>query len=270
MKNKNTIEFTPTSCELLTAPWKHTVRPADEDLVFKEGFTKLKLENGQNWIRVVPALMGADNWMANVPVVEMGHGRFVHPSAFRENASLCAFDVAKSWFQANAPDELLSRDNPSGHRFRCRSLAACWCLVENKAGGGDAGGVNARLFLGSTFEGGGKNNSPAGLGHRIWEKLTEPDPDVDVIAKPLDLLKGTMVCIEKEQEKGAKYPTCHVRVGRRASPIQDLFNRMEPAEFGLLRPVEQTLRELSVEEEWGHLARMIGLKMADLIRSSLA
>lgn len=269
MKNKNTIEFASTSSEPLKAPWKHTVRPADEDLIFKDGFTKLKLEKGPNWIRVVPPLMGTDNWMAYVPVVEMGHGRFVHPRAFRKDAK-SVFNVAERWFKVNAPEELNSRDNPSGHRFRCRSLAACWCLVENKVEKEDAGVVNARLFLGSTFEGGGKNGNPAGLGDRIWKKLTEPDLDVNVIAEPMHPLKGTMVCIEKEQEKGAKYPTCHVRVGRRASPIQDLINRMEPAEFGLLRPVEQTLRELSEEEEWSHLGRVIGVKMADLIRSSVA
>jgi len=269
MKSKNTIKFAPTSSEQLQAPWTRKVRPAAEDLIFKVGFTKLKLENGSNWCRIVPPLMEAKNWMAHVPVVEMGQGRFVHPSAFREDAQ-SVFDVAERWFKANAPEELLSRDNPSGHRFRRHSLGACWCLVENKAGEADAGRVNARLFLGSTFEGDGKNGSPAGLAHRIWEKLTKPDPDVDVIAKPMDLLKGTMVCIEKAQEKGAKYPTCHVRVGRRASPIQDLLDRMEPAEFGLLRPVDQTLRELSEEEEWGHLGRAIGVKMADLIRSSVA
>ena len=269
MKNKNTIEFAPPSNEPLKAPWQRPARPANEDLIFKDGFTKLKLEKGANWIRVVPPLMGTDNWMAYVPVVEMGHGRFVHPRAFREGAK-SAFDVAERWYKANAPDELNSRDNPAGHRFRCRSLAACWCLVENKAGGGDAGGVNARLFLGSTFEGGGKDGGPAGLGYRIWQKLTESDPDVDVIAEPMDPLKGTMVCIEKEQKKGEKYPTCHVRVGRRASPIQDLLDRMEPAEFAKLCPVDQTRRELSEEEEWGHLGLVIGVKMADLIRSSVA
>ena len=61
-----------------------------------------------------------------------------------------------------------------------------------------------------------------------------------------------------------------MRVGRRASPIQDLFDRMEPAEFAKLCPVDQTRRELSEEEEWVHLGRVIGVKMADLIRSSVA
>ncbi len=263
MKNNNMIKFAPASGHPLKAPWKLTTRPADEDLIFKDGFTKLKLENGPNWFRVVPPMMEADNWMAYVPVVEMGHGRYVHPSAFRENAK-SAFDLAENWYKANAPEEWNSRDNPSGHRFRRRSQAACWCLVENKAGG-----VHARLFLGSTFEGGGKNGSPAGLGHRLWVKLTEPDPDVDAIADPVDSMEGTMICVEKEQEKGARYPVCHVRVGRRASPIQDLLDRMEPAEFDLLRPVEDTLRELSEEEEWEHLGRVIGGKMADLIRSTV-
>ncbi len=264
MKNKNTIEFEPTTNNSITAPWMRTVRTPDEDLIFKDGFTKLKLEMGPNWVRVVPALPGAGSWMANVPTVEMAHGRFVNPSAFREGAQ-SVFDSAERWFKANAPEELFSRDNPSGHRFRSRSLATCWCLVENKAGG-----IDARLLLGSTFEGGGKNGSPAGLGHRIWQKLTEPDPDVDAIAEPMHPLTGTMVCIEKAQEKGAKYPTCHVRVGRRASPIQDLLDRMEPAEFAKLCPVDQTRRELSEEEEWGHLGRVIGVKMAELIRSSVA
>jgi hypothetical protein len=263
MKNKNTIEFAPTTDTPPTAPWGRAVRPPDEDLIFKDGFTKLKLEKGPNWIRVVPALAGAENWMANVPAVEMAHGRFVHPSAFREGAE-SVFDMAYRWFQTNTPDELYSRDNPSGHRFRSRSLAACWCLIESKAGE-----VDARLFLGSTFEGGGKNRSPAGLGNRLWKALTEYDPDVDAIAEPMHPLTGTMLCIEKQQEVGARYATCHLRVGRRASPIQDLLNRMEPAEINLLRPVEQTLRQLSEEEEWIHLGRVIGVKMADLIRCNV-
>lgn len=264
MKNKNIIKFGPTSSEPLKAPWKQTVRPAHEDLIFKDGLTKLNLVKGANWVRIVPPLMEAENWMTYVPVVEMGHGRFVHPSAFRENAK-SAFDLAENWYKANAPEELNSRDNPSGHRFRRRSQAACWCLIENKAGG-----VNARLFLGSTFEGGGQNGGPAGLGHRIWEMLTEPDPDVDAIAEPMHPLTGTTLCIEKEQEKGARYPVCHLRLGRRVSPIQDLLDRMEPAEFAKLCPVDQTRRELSEEEEWVHLGRVIGVKMADLIRSSVA
>ena len=246
------------------APWDRTVRSPYEDLIFKDELAdkKLILKNGQNWIRVVPALAGSDNWMTHVTAVAMHHGRFPHPRTF-EKGRECVFERAYEWFAANAPEQLYNRSNPEGHRLLCDNLCAFWCLLENKAGG-----VESRLFLGSSRKGSPKNE--AGLGRRIWQMMTEPDHDVDAITDPLNPEHGAMICIDKTQAPRAKYPVYHLRVGRQAGPIQNLFDRMESSEFKLLRPIEQTIRELSEDEQYEHLVRVVGADTASEIRSSIA
>lgn len=265
MKSKKKIVFAPSSANgQQKAPWDRKIRSTYEDLIFKDEFRdrKLNLETGSNWVRVVPAMMGAESWMLYIPAVAMKHGRFAHPRTFQEGAK-GACDHAYGWFAANAPGELSSRDNPAGHRLLCDSLCAFWCLQENKAGA-----VEARLFLGSAFDGSG--TGVAGLGYRIWQKLTEPDADVDVISEPLHPDSGTMLCIEKAQPPGARYPTYQLRVGRRSAPVQELLDRMEPSELDALCPVEKAIRQLSDEEQWDHLARVVGADTAAEIRSCVA
>lgn len=265
MTPKNTIEFAPLPAKgKHKAPWDRTDRSTYEDLIFKDGFSdkKLILQTGPNWVRVVPILKGSDNWITQVPAVTMHHGRFPHPRTFHEKGK-SVFDKAYRWFVANAPDKLYNRNRPLGHRLLCDKLCAFWCLVEN-----NGGVVEARLFLGSLHEGSGSNE--AGLGSRIWQKLTEPDEDVDVVSEPLHQDHGTMICIEKSQPPGAKYPVYHLRVGRQASPIQNMFDRMERSEFELLRPIEKTIREVSDDEQIEQLVRVVGADTAAEIQSSNA
>lgn len=263
MTPKNIIEFAPTVAnETPKAPWDRKDQSTYEDQIFKPEFAdrKLTFETGLNWIRVVPALMESNNWMLHIPAISMKHGRFAHPRTFRR-AATSAFDKAYRWFAAHAPEKLRSRANPTGHALLCDSLCAFWCLRENKAGG-----VDARLFLGSSFDGAG--NRPAGLGYRIWQALTQPDPDVDVVDEPLHPNRGTMICIEKSLPAGTRYPRYEVRAGRRSAPIQELLDRMEPAEFDGLCPIENTIRDLSEQEQWDHLARVVGADVAAEIRSA--
>lgn len=262
MTPKKHIEFAPTSGNgAQKTPWDHKARSTYEDLVLKDQFAdrKLAFEPGPNWIRVVPALMESDNWMLHVPAVSMKHGRFAHPRVF-EKGSKSVFDLAYHWFATHAPEKLKSRANPTGHRLLCDSLCAFWCLLENKAGG-----VEARLFLGSSFDGAGDRT--AGLGYRIWQKLTQPDEDVDAVAEPLHPNRGTMICVEKSQPPGDRYPAYHLRVGRRPASIRELLDRMEPAELDVLCPIEKVIRELSDDEQWDHLARVVGADVAATIRS---
>ena len=244
------------------APWDRAIRSPYEDLIFKDGLVdrKLILKTGPNWVRVVPAPMGADNWMTHVSAVAMHHGRFPHPRTFGKGG-LSDFERTYDWLAANAPEQLYNRSNPKGPRLLCDNLCAFWCLVENKAGG-----VEARLFLGSSNK--GSATRVGGLGYRIWEKLTEPDEDVDAILEPLDSDHGTMICIEKLQSAGAKFATYHLRVGRQAGPIQNLFDRMETSEFEVLCPIEQTIRELTDDEQYKHLVRVVGAATAAAILSS--
>ncbi len=263
MKPRNKIEFAPAPVNgQQSAPWEYKPATIYEDLIFKNEFAdrKLKLEAGPNWLRIVPALMTSKHWMLHVPAVSMKHGRFAHPRTFQRGGQ-CVFDRAYRWFAANEPDKLYNRANPSGHRLLCDSLCAFWCLQETKAGA-----VEARLFIGSSFQGSRKNQ--AGLGFRIWQHLTERDDDVDVVSDPMHPNHGTMICIEKSEPGASRTPVYQIRVGRRSSPIQELLDRMEPSEFDALCPIEDTIRELSDEEQWEHLVRVIGEEAAARIRDA--
>lgn len=264
MTPNNIIKFAPTvEIDQQKAPWDRTAHRIYEDLIFKDEFVdrKLKLETGPNWIRIVPALMESNNWMLHIPAIAMKHGRFAHPRTLTKGGA-SVFDRAYKWFVANSPGKLFNNSNPSGHRLLCDSLCAFWCLLENTAGK-----VEARLFLGSAN---GSHGGPPGLGFRIWNQVTEPDDDTDAISDPVHPNRGALVCIEKTQPTGTKIPTYRLRVGRQPAPIQSYLDRMEPAEIDALRPIEKTIRELSEDEQWEHLARMVGTDVAARIRTSHA
>ncbi len=265
MNNRNKIEFAACAKDKQQpAPWDQTPQPLYEDLIFTEDLNgrQLKLEPGPNWIRIVPALVGSDSWMTPVHVIKMKHGRFADPRTFRKGG-MSAFSHAYRWFAANAPGKLFNRKNPNGHRLLSDSQGACWCLREDKDGK-----VEARLFLGSSYN--GSKTGLTGLGFRLWEKVSKTDPEVDVVLDPIHPVHGALVCIEMNRVPASRYPTYQVRVGRQESPIQGLLDRMEASEFDLLRPIEKTIRELSEEEQWEHLARVVGDKDATDIRSSIA
>ncbi len=262
MKINQTIEFAPTSgFGKQTAPWERNAPTDFKDLVFKDEFKnrKLVLENGPNWLRVVPALLESNHWMLNVPTISIKGGRFAHPRTI-QRGGVSPFDLAYRWLAANSPEKLFNSKNPGGYQLLCKSLCAFWCLKESGSG------IEARLFLGSSYDGSGKGEP--GLGYRIWQKLSKPDGDVDVIMEPLHPVRGTMLCIEKIQPPGVRYPTYSIRSGRKAAPIQELLDRMEPMEFDLLRPIERTIREVGEEEQWQHLEAIVGDATTGDIRSA--
>ena len=43
---------------------------------------------------------------------------------------------------------------------------------------------------------------------------------------------------------------------------------MDDSELDVLCPIEQTIREIGEEEQWQHLARVVGADTAAVIRSS--
>ena len=129
-----------------------------------------------------------------------------------------------------------------------------------------AGKVEARLFLGSSNDG-VKGGSP-GLGFLIEQLPHERDEDGNLVSDPTHPNRGPLVCIEKYQTKGTKCPNYVLRAGRQPAPIQSYLDRMDDAEIDVLCPIEQTIREVSEEEQWQHLARVVGEETASKIRSS--
>jgi hypothetical protein len=258
---RKTIEFAPTpEIAQLKAPGDRPGHPIFEDLIFKDEFKnrKLKLETGSNWI--IPALMESNNWMLNIPVIGMKHARFAHPRTLQKG-NKGVFDLAYRWFADNSPDKLYNRNNPTGYRLLCSSLCAFWCLVENKEGK-----VEARLFLGSANDG-VRGGSP-GLGFRIEQLRHERDEDGNLVSDPTHPNRGSLVCIEKNQQLGVKYPAYMLRAGRQPAPIQSFLDRMDDSELDVLRPIEQTIREVTEEEQWDHLAKVVGADTVSKIRSS--
>ncbi len=262
MKKENIIRF--ANSKSVEDPWNRKSPQAFEDLVFRDDLKdrQLKLKDGPNWIRIIPTLADSSHWMLPVSTITMKHGRFAHPRTLGAG-NQSVFDYAYRWYQKNSPQDLYNRGNPKGHRLLCDSLCAFWCLsVEEDQP------VEAKLFLGSAFDGSG-GRRPPGLGYRIWQMVTKTDPDVDVIADPVDRDTGALICIEKTMSPGSRYPVYHLRVGRQAAPIQDLLDKMEGPEFDAIRPVEKTIRQLNEAEQWQHLARVIGADVVSKIRTSL-
>ena len=260
---RKTIEFAPTpGIGQQKAPGDRSGHPIFEELIFKDEFKKrkLKLESGSNWIRIMPALMGSNNWMLNIPAIGMKHARFAHPRVLQKGGK-SPFDRAYRWYADNSPEKLYNRTNPTGYRLLCSSLCTFWCLLETKAGK-----VEARLFLGSSNDG-VKGGSP-GLGFRIEQLPHERDEDGNLGSDPTHPNRGPLVCIEKYQAQGTKYPNFVIRAGRQPAPIQSFLDRMDDSELDVLCPIEQTIREIGDEEQWDHLARVVGADTVSKIRSS--
>lgn len=259
MTPKNVLKFAPnTGSSDPKAAWTSTSATAFEDLIFKPEFTDriLKLEIDRPiWLRLVPALEDSSNWMIKFRAYSLKHCRFIQPNG------QSIFSRAYRWFADNAPDQLYNRTHPTGHRLLSDQFAACWCLVQN-----DEGKVHARLLLGSDYD--GKGNGVPGLAYRLRLRVAHPDPDVDVILDPLEPEQGALIGIEKSKKPGSRYPIYDLRVGRRPAPIQELLDRMDPTEFSALCPIEATLRELSEDQLYDQLARVIGAETAATIRAS--
>ena len=75
--------------------------------------------------------------------------------------------------------------------------------------------------------------------------------------------------MEKTKSQSAKYPNYKLRLGRQPSPVDDLLAKMDPEEVAALCPLENVVRELTSEEEWQCLAKVIAPETVALIRASL-
>jgi hypothetical protein len=69
--------------------------------------------------------------------------------------------------------------------------------------------------------------------------------------------------------EGAKFPIFHVSIGKQPAPIAELMSSMDIEEIAALCPLEDVIRELSEEEEWQCLEKVIAPKTVAMIRASL-
>lgn len=160
----------------------------------------------------------------------------------------------------HAPGSLYSKANKAGVRLLTDPMSLCWVAIEHE------GRFVPRLFLEGAYD--GSRGGMQALGYRLWDVCTNLDPMVSD-ANPLDPETGVMVCVEKTQAKGAKYPTYHLRMGRKPRPVAELIEAMDLSERRLICPLEKVVRQLSDEEQWNRLARTIAPETVAIIRESL-
>jgi hypothetical protein len=262
---KNTTQFsseTPTHNAEAT-PWKRDRLNNYQDLVLKPEFAerKLRFQTGETWLRILPAFqISVHGWMLGVHTLEFDGGHFAHPRTLMRNAK-SVFDHAYTWALANKPDSLYSKTNKTGVRLLTNPLGVFWALIEEN------GKTVARLFVGSAYD--GSRGGTPGLAWQVWHLTQQKDENDNLIANPAHPDEGVLICVEKNQAAGAKYPSYRLQLGRQKARITDSIAKMEPGEFDALVPLEKTIRVLTPDEEWECLGKVMSLETAGIIKNSV-
>jgi len=246
-----------------TTPWVTPKKSTYQDLVLKPEYEarRLRFPLGTTWLRIVPALQSSmHGWMFPIHVLNFEGGRFAHPKTLRKNAK-SVFDHAYEWAKEHHPDSLYRKENKTGARFLTDPMCVFWTIVE------EGGKHVARLLLASGYD--GSRGGVPGLGYQIWRMTRERDESGALVTDAIAPDAGMLVSIEKTQPKGAKYPSYALRLGRQPAPMNALLSKMEAGEVGALCPLENVVRELTHEEEWRCLERVIAPDTVTEIRTSL-
>lgn len=261
----NPIEFaSPEDNENNNSPWS---QPRSEntfkDLVLKPEYLerRLRFPAGQTWFRILPAFASSKHgWMLPLHVLQFERGRFCHPRTHTRHAR-SAYDHAYAWAKENAPDALFSKANKKGVRLLTDPMCLFWVLVEQE------GNYVARLIQASGYD--GSRGGAAGLGHKIWQLTRQRDETGALVADAVNAKTGVLVCVDKQQAKGTKYPSYHLTLGRQPRPVAELLKLMDPEEQQALCPLENVVRKLSDAEEWECLAKLVAPDTVQRIRESL-
>lgn len=270
MKPTKTIEFAPSNpinnqpLGGEKSPWESPKRGAFEDMILKPEYLSrvLKFPVGRTWFRIVPNLKSSSyGWMLGVFALKHEGSLIVHPKTLRKDRK-SPFDLAYNWLKTNRPDALYSKANKEGLKLLSDPFCVFWALVE------ESGKTVARLFIGSGYD--GSRGGAPGLGNQLLRLTQERDENQQLVANPVDAADGVLISVEKTQPPGARYPGYSVRVGNQPAPMSDFIPKMDDEEFAALCPLEQVIRELTIEEEWQCVAKIVGANLAAEIRASIS
>lgn len=264
----NTIEFASPEDHNennTNSPWTQSRgNTSYEDLILKPEYAerRLRFQPGQTWFRILPALASSKHgWMMPLHVLGFTGGRFCHPRTYARGVK-SAFDAAYAWSKEHAPAALYSKANKeAGVRLLSDPWCLFWTLVEQ------GGKYTPRLILASGYD--GSRGGAPGLGHKIWALTRQRDETGGPVADAISAEGGVLVCVEKQQPKGAKYPNYHLTLGRQPRPVAELLKLTDPEEQKALCPLEDTVRRLTEEEEWEHLGKLMAPDTIQRIRDSV-
>lgn len=244
-------------------PWENRKKSNFEDLILKEEYRsrRLRFEPGITWLRILPAFKSSPfGWMLGVHALSFESGQFAHPKTLHPNAR-SVWDYAYSWAKENHPQALYSKTNKAGIRLLTDPVCVFWALVEQE------GYYVARLFQGSGYD--GSRGGAPGLGHQIWKLTRDVDEEGNLVAEPTHPERGVLIGVERTKTKGSQYPSYALRVGRQPAPVADVLGRTSDEEIEVLRPLEQVIHEVTLDEEWQFLAKVMSPEHVAVFRESL-
>lgn len=247
-----------------TNPWQRPKSDPFRDLILKEEYRsrRLRFELGQTWLRIVPAVPSSPYlWMLGVHALNVPGTLFSHPRTLRHNAR-SVFDYAYTWLRENDPAALFSKTNKDGIRLLPDPLSVCWVLVETN------GRYVARLIQASGYD--GSRGGAPGLGSEILRLTESRDETGELMAEPVHPERGVLIAVNKSKAHGAKYPTYSLTVGRQPAPMSAILEKTDPAEIEAICPLEQVIHEVSGEEEWELLAKVVKPKHLEGIRAAFS
>lgn len=233
-------------------PWQRPKADPFRDLILKEEFRsrRLRFYAGQTWLRIVPAFASSPfGWMLGVHSLSVPGVLFAHPKTLKQNAR-SAFDHAYAWLKENDPAALYSKSNKE-HGIRLLSDPFCvfWALVENN------GRYVARLVQASGYN--GCRGGVQGRGNQVLQRVQLTDETGALMAEPVHPERGVLIAVTKSKPHGTKYPAYTLSVSRQPAPMEAILEKTDPAEFEAIRPLEDVIHEVSEDEEWDFLTKVL-------------
>lgn len=251
---KTTIEFKPASATNID-PWKAaTAATTYSNELLKPEFTdrQLRLKEGLNWMRIVPAMADSSaEWMLGLHTLETPISKFAHPRTYEPSARSVWDDVYGHLHQTD-PGKLFNRDNRDGLRLLPKPMTLCWVI----SGHGNDEGTEPTLQLLMLSGYSGERGGSPGMGYQILQMASDRDENGD-LSHDIIGAEGVQICIEKVVSKDSPYPRYNLRAGRQPAPIDELIASLPDSEAAILQPLEDVVRHMSEEEQWAQLERLM-------------
>lgn len=248
------IEQQPPSSTIVD-PWKKAAVKSYSDEILTAQFENrlLRLSEGPNWMRIVPAkVSGSSDWLLAMHVLETPTGKFTHPRTL-DATKYSVWDNVYTYLRKTVPEKLLSKSNREGLRLLPKPLALCWVITRSSPAHDSP--LVARLLSLSGYS--GERGGSPGLGYQILQMASDCDENGDLAHDILGDEDGVQICIEKLISKESKFPRYILRAGRKPSRISELLAQLPEDEIAALQPLEQVVRIMTEEEQWERLERLM-------------
>ena len=265
---KPSIEYKPTAAATFD-PWKRTtVKTYSDELLRPElADRQLRLKEGPNWMRIIPAsVSGSGHWMHGLHILETPTGKFVHPRTFESgNRTVSIWDAVYGLLRKTAPEKLFSKANPEGWRLLPKPMSLCWVITRD--GMADDSPQVVRLLTLSGYS--GERGGVQGMGYQILKLAEDLDENGDLAHNILGAADGVQVCVEKIVSKESKFPRYVLRAGRQPSPISDVLAQLPESETAILQPLADVVRRMTEEEQWERLAHLLPADEVAVLREAI-